>query len=223
MIGATMLLAGALACQPPETLPRPRIDGPTQAQPRRALPIGSYTLSLIWTPEQCRRGDGNAEDIDCRAARGFVLHGLWPDGEGRDWPQYCRPAAVLPERTLKAHWCATPSAQLLQHEWAKHGTCMPGYTPDRYFATAGRLLRGLRAPAMVRLARRDHLTVGQFSAAYIAANRLPAGSVRLNVNQRGWLREVWVCLDTRFRARRCPAHQGGAAPGRRLRIELPSA
>jgi ribonuclease T2 len=220
MIGTVFAMAATLACQAPSRLPQPHPEGPTADQARRVLPIGSYTLSLIWTPEQCRAGaDSNGEGIDCNAARGFVLHGLWPDGKGREWPQYCKPAAILPPATVKAHWCATPSAQLLQHEWAKHGTCMAGYTPDRYFGTAERLYRRLRAPAMTTLARLPNLTVAQFSAAYVSANRLPAGSVRLNVNKRGWLQEVWVCLDTKFQARRCPVHQGGAAPDRKLRIE----
>jgi ribonuclease T2 len=219
MISTALALAASLACQPPASLPRPHVEGPTSSQPRRVLPIGSYTLSLIWAPEQCQARNRNGEGIDCDASRGFVLHGLWPDGKGKDWPQYCRAAPVLPNATLKAHWCTTPSAQLLQHEWAKHGTCMAGYTPDRYFATGARLFRQLRQPAMATLARLPDLTVAQFSSAYTSANRLPAGSVRLNVNKRGWLQEVWVCLDTRFRPQRCPVHQGGAAPGSRLRIE----
>jgi ribonuclease T2 len=219
MIAPALLLAAALACQPPATLPSPNLEGPTAEQPRRVLPIGGYTLSLIWTPEQCRSGGANGEGIACQAARGFVLHGLWPDGRGKDWPQYCRPAPVLPQRTLTAHWCATPSAQLLQHEWAKHGTCMAGYSADRYFATAGRLFRRLTAPAMTTLAAQPDLTVSRFADAYETVNRLPAGSVRLNVNRKGWLQEVWVCLDTRFRPRACPAHQGGAARGQALRIE----
>jgi ribonuclease T2 len=218
MIAPALLLAAALACRPPATLPPPTIDGPTAEQPRRVLPIGGYTLSLIWTPEQCRPGGANGEGIACQTARGFVLHGLWPDGRGKDWPQYCRPASVLPQRTLAAHWCATPSAQLLQHEWAKHGTCMAGYSADRYFATSGRLFRRLTAPAMTTLAAQPDLTVGRFADAYEAANRLPAGSVRLNVNRKGWLQEVWVCLDTRFKPQNCPAHQGGAARAQALRI-----
>jgi ribonuclease T2 len=222
MIGSVLALASAAAaCQIPASLPRPRVDRPTLSQPRRVLPIGSYTLAMIWAPERCRFGSSDADRIDCRAVEGpqFVLHGLWPDGRGGDWPQYCRPAALLPEATLKAHWCATPSTQLLQHEWAKHGTCMQGYTPDRYFRTGEQLFRRLRTPAMSSLAQRRDLTVAQFSNAYIAANRLPAGSVRLNVNTRGWLQEVLVCYNTRFQPQRCPAQKDGPAPGRRLRIQ----
>ncbi|WP_294392166.1 ribonuclease T [uncultured Sphingomonas sp.] len=219
MMAPFLALAAALSCQPPAGLPTPRLEGPTADQPARKLPIGSYTLSLIWTPEQCRPEADNGEHVDCAIARGFVLHGLWPDGKGAQWPQYCRSAAILPQSTLRAHYCATPSAQLLQHEWAKHGTCMAGYTPDRYFGQAGRLYRRLRAPAMATLAGTPDLTVRQFSGAYERTNRLPTGSVRLNVNRRGWLQEVWLCLDRRFRPQRCPVHQGGAAPDMRLKIQ----
>jgi ribonuclease T2 len=217
MMILSMLALASAACQPPTTLPRPVPDGPSPSQPRRLLPVGGYTLALIWSPEQCRRGGG--DEIDCRTASGFVLHGLWVDGKGREWPQYCAPARLLPAATIRANYCLTPSVQLLQHEWAKHGTCMAGATPERYFATARRLYAPLRAPAMDALARRERLTVGQFASAFQRANRLPPGSVRLNLSRSGWLREVWLCLDRRMAAQRCPAHQGGAAPGRRLRIE----
>jgi ribonuclease T2 len=215
----TMMALAAFACRPPADLPTPKPDLPSASQPRRVLPIGSYTLSLIWSPEPCRSGGDNGDAIDCRIARGFVLHGLWPDGRGKDWPQYCQSTRLLPKATIRANYCLTPSVQLLQHEWAKHGTCMAGYTPARYFGRAEQLFARQRAPDMESLAQRRDLTVAQFSTAYERVNRLPAGSVRLNVSRNGWLREVWLCLDTRFRAHRCPAGQGGADRDSRLRIE----
>jgi ribonuclease T2 len=214
----SLLAAASLACQPPVDLPRPRPDLPSAEQPRRRLSIGSYTLALIWSPETCRGKAGNADAIDCRIARGFVLHGLWPDGRGRDWPQYCASATLLPQATIRANYCVTPSVQLLQHEWAKHGTCMAGYSPQRYFGQATRLFARLQPPAMDALAARRDLTVRSFSAMYERANRLPSGSVRLNLSRSGWLREVWLCLDRRFQAHRCPVTQGGADSKRRLRI-----
>jgi ribonuclease T2 len=50
------------------------------------------------------------------------------------------------------------------------------------------------------------------------ANHLPAGAVRLNVTPQGWLKELWLCLDTRFQPRVCPAAQGGAAADAHVRV-----
>ena len=47
---------------------------------------------------------------------------------------------------------------------------------------------------------------------------MTADMMRITANRRGWLDEVWICLDTAFRYRRCPAHQGGLSPNARVRI-----
>jgi ribonuclease T2 len=146
-----------------------------------------------------------------------VLHGLWPDGEGKSWPQWCAPAPVLPSRTIAAHYCATPSAQLLQHEWAKHGTCIAGATPESYFGQSNRLFHALRFPDMATLAR-PGLTEGAFAQAFAAGNPgLDAEDIRLNLDKEGWLQEVWLCLDTAFRPMRCAAP---SQPSRTVRIRL---
>ena len=63
---------------------------------------------------------------------------LWPDGKTKEWPQYCRPASLLSERVLAQHLCATPDLQLIQHEWAKHGTCTSD-SPAQFFDHSRRL------------------------------------------------------------------------------------
>jgi ribonuclease T2 len=211
----------ALSCRIPAQLPVPRPDGPSVREPRRVLPIGGYTLALTWGPQYCRENarDGGA-GFQCGSGNrfGFTLHGLWPDGVGKQWPQYCAPAAILPPATIARNLCATPSAQLLQHEYAKHGTCM-GVSADRYFDQATGLYDGIRTPDMNALSRRRGLTAGQFAAAFARVNRGVAPTMmRLTANRRGWLKEVWLCLDKRFQPAACPAHQGGLAPGAPLKI-----
>ncbi len=214
--------AQALQCALPGAVPRVRPDLPSPAQPRRVVPIGSYTLAISWSPQFCRSGAGERPNARFQCGEdnrfGFTLHGLWPDGLGKAWPQYCRTTALLPPRVIRANLCATPSAQLLQHEWAKHGTCMPGYTPARYFGRSTALYRRLRFPDMDRLSRRS-LTAGGLAGAIAAVNPgLGAQMMRITADRQGWLDEVWICLDTAFRYQRCPAHQGGLAPTARLRI-----
>lgn len=214
-------LAQSYACAVPSALPQLRPDLPSASQPRRVLPIGGYTLAISWSPEFCRShsGDGSAA-FQCagRNRFGFVLHGLWPDGLGKDWPQYCRAAGLLPETVVSRALCATPSAQLLQHEWAKHGTCIPGADPASYFERSTALYTRLRYPAMAALSHRP-LTAGALASAIARANPgLRATGMRITTRAGGWLDEVWICLDRRFRYRTCPAHQGGVATQARVRI-----
>lgn len=227
LLGAVAALPGtataqALSCAVPQNVAAPRPDLPDDRQPVRRLPIGSYTLALSWSPQYCRGAQGReASRFQCGGGNrfGFTLHGLWPDGRGKEWPQYCRTTTLLPRATIRRHLCATPSAQLMQHEWAKHGTCMAGYTPDRYFAQSTGMYRRLRFPDMDALSRRPALTVATLAEEIARANPgMRASMMRITTTRQGWLDEVWLCTDTRFRYRTCPAHQGGARPAERVRI-----
>ena len=201
---------------PPPNLPVPHAEYPGE-QPVRVVPVASYTLALIWTPQHCLRAVGGAESFQCNRDTGsrFVLHGLWPDGEGKSWPQWCAAAAILPKKVIAAHYWATPSPQLMQHEWAKHGTCIAGATPDTYFDQSNRLFYGLRLPDMRKLAEAP-TTESKFVQAFAAANPgMEPDSIRLNLDKQGWLQEVWLCLDTAFQSIHCATP---AQPGRVVHI-----
>ncbi|WP_176597590.1 MULTISPECIES: ribonuclease T2 family protein [Sphingobium] len=214
-------LAQAAQCSPPTQPPRPRPDLPNADQPRRLLPIGGYTLALTWSPQYCAdaRGRGDAFQCGGRSGRfGFTLHGLWPDGAGKDWPQYCRATDLLPRPVIRQNLCSTPSAQLLQHEWAKHGTCMTT-KPELYFNLSRALYQSIRYPDMTGLARRKTLSVGQFAQAFAAANKgMRADMMRVTTTRDNKLSEVWLCMDKTLEFARCPAHQGGVSNKARLRI-----
>lgn len=223
LLGVVLMLvpaaahAQAPACTVPTPIERPHPDRATLDQPQRLLPVGGYTLALTWSPQYCR---GHREEaFQCGAERfGFTLHGLWPDGMGAQWPQYCRPAALLPDQVIRAHLCATPSAQLMQHEWAKHGTCMSGYRPASYFARSIGLYGKLRFPDMDALSRQP-LRAGGLARTLAQLNPgLPADAIRVTTTRDGWLDELWLCLDRRFRYTRCRPGSGGATPGSDLHI-----
>lgn len=226
VVGAALMLPGAAhaqayQCSIPRTIPIPHPELPNASEPRRVLPIGGYTLAIRWAPQYChanaRRPDARFE---CGSGNrfGFTLHGLWPDGLGKDWPQYCRATSILPRQVLAAHLCATASVQLTQHEWAKHGTCTSD-DPATFLARSRRLYARLRYPDMDRLSRRPALTAGQVATAIAAANPgLRPDMMRLTANKQGWLEEVWLCLDKGYRYRRCPVFQGGLKPSARLKI-----
>src|SRR3546814_11752811 len=105
----------------------------------------------------------------------------------------------------------TPSAQLLQHEWAKHGTCMSPH-PAAYFRSAEILFRAVRFPDMQALAAKPQ-SAGSIRRAFAAANRaVPAPMIALSVDRKGWLAEVRLCLGPRTKPpRRTPFPAGGTA------------
>lgn len=212
--------AQAQMCRIPQRIERPRPELPSVDQPQRVLPIGSYTLALTWAPGYCRaHGREPDERFRCGSGNrfGFTLHGLWPDGIGKEWPQYCAATPIVSPAQIRKTLCSTPSAQLIQHEWAKHGTCT-AWDPAQYFGKATALYRGLRFPNMAALSRTP-LTVGRFKDALAAANPgLPASAIRVTATREGWLDELWLCLDTRLRYEPCRAGSGGGPDASALKI-----
>ncbi len=207
------LQAQVLRCSVPGEIPRPRPDLPSATDAQRVLPIGGYTLALTWAPEHCHAHARDADArVECASGNrfGFTLHGLWPDGVGKEWPQYCTTTQLLPEKLIRQHLCSTPSVQLIQHEWAKHGTCMQT-TPEAYFARATGIYGKLKFPDMDALSRAP-ATAGRLAEAIAVANPgVPANAIRVTRNAKGWLDELWFCLDKQFAYTRCKADSGGVS------------
>lgn len=221
LLAATPAQGQLTACQLPDRLPTLTGSARPNAA-RRIVPIDGYILALSWSPQHCARAR-NADRFQCKNNRfDFILHGLWPKGRNGTWPQYCRPAAPLPAAVLRSNLCATPSANLMQHEWAKHGTCM-ARTPEGYFDQARAVYGRVRFPDMQALARRDGLTVGSLTAAMVSANKraLSARSIKVRTTRDGWLEEIQICLDRRQRFAACGADDRPAlSPTRPIRIRL---
>ena len=217
--------AQAWQCRAPANLSRPKIVVAPLGQIRRT-PVDGYVLALSWSREFCKRGmgmqcDGSIGDF------GFILHGLWPEAKGPDYPQYCRKADVLSRAVVSQNICMTPDVQLMQHEWAKHGTCM-SRTPEAYFKAARLMFGAIDFPDMDRLSRQykksanregKPLTVRGLADAFAANNEgLRADAIRVQTNDRGWLKEVRICLGKNFRPRRCPAFVQGARDSAEVKI-----
>ncbi len=216
--GAAM--AQAYQCRLPQgTLAVPAVerDGPV-----RHTRVTGYTLALSWSPEYCRgrqRSASDARQCSGRGGRfGFVVHGLWPEGRGASWPQWCPAARPPTSAELARNLCMTPSAALLAHEWAKHGACMAS-RPDEYFRTARTLWEGLRWPDFDRLSRREGLTAGEVREAFSQANRLwEPEHIGLVLNERGWLQEMRLCYDTDFAPAACGTRRHGPGDAVPVRI-----
>ncbi|MDE2560767.1 MAG: ribonuclease T [Sphingomonadales bacterium] len=203
-------LAQAWQCRVPRSVEAPDLPGPDG--PRIVSPITGYTLALSWSPEFCH-GHRNDRDSQLQCSGqigrfGFVLHGLWPEGRGRD-PQWCSASEAPSATTLRENLCVTPSPRLMAHEWAKHGACMAS-SPEGYLKAGRALFRSLRFPDMARLSRVDGLNAGMVRAALVGETPfLKPDMIRLVVNSRGWLEEVQVCYARSFMPVRCP---GGTGP-----------
>ena len=209
------------ACAIPDRLPTPRVNAQQSTSQRRIVPVESYLLTMSWSPQHCVNArPRDAFQCDGKTNRfGFILHGLWPQGRGGAWPQYCRASQPLPSAILRGNLCATPSVDLLQHEWSKHGTCADR-SPQRYFEKAREAYGRVRFPDMARLVGQGDLTVQGFTAAFLAANRkLTPRHLHVRLTRDGWLDEVWLCLDRQLRFAACAKGQGSSAPPqRRMKI-----
>jgi ribonuclease T2 len=179
--------------------------------PARKMSVTGYTLALSWSPEFCRMA-GGTDTFQCSGRNGrfgIVLHGLWPEGGDGRWPQWCpTPRKPSPE-LVRQNLCMTPSAQLLAHEWAKHGACMVR-KPETYFKVSRILWNSLTLPDLDRLSRREGLNAGMIREAFAAAfPALKPEMVGLRLNERGWLSEIRLCYGKDFKPTRCTASQFG--------------
>jgi ribonuclease T2 len=108
-----------------------------------------------------------------------------------------------------------PVGTLLAHEWAKHGACM---APRRRATSAprGLLWSGLRWPDFDRWRGAAISPRAQVREAFAQANRLwEPEDVGLVLNERGWLQELRLCYDRRFRPAACDARRFGPPIRRR--------
>jgi len=222
LAGASAANAQAYQCNLPKAAPAVR--APVPDGPVRRMPVTHYTLSLSWSPEYCRGRERNTADaFQCgkRNGRfGLILHGLWPEGGNNRWPQWCPTARQASSTLVRQNMCMTPSAPLLAHEWAKHGSCMVR-TPEAYFEVS-RILweaNARRFPDLDVLSRRKGLNAGMIREAFVIAN--PAWKpemVGLKLNERGWLQEIRLCYGKDFLPTRCTRAQFGPSDSTSAKI-----
>jgi len=59
--------------------------------PKNKLPFSYYLLVLSYAPDFCAQPQGDKDARECGSGRhvGFIVHGLWPQGETTRGPEHC--------------------------------------------------------------------------------------------------------------------------------------
>jgi ribonuclease T2 len=149
-----------------------------------------YLMNLSWSPEFCSIQGTSPE---CAAHPGFILHGLWTQNNDGTYPVFCseQPAPA----DLAQNLDITPDLALLEHEWAKHGTCS-GVGSQRFFAMEHQAVRSLKIPPP--FAHLDHeisLTPAAILDLFAQANPdFPSGSILLSCG-RNHLTAIEACFS----------------------------
>src|SRR5450755_2068138 len=106
-----------------------------------------YLLTLSWAPEFCATNSAGRTSAECDPKKhmGLVVHGLWPQYNTGKWPESCSTTPPVASATVDHMMPIMPGQSLIQHEWAKHGTCS-GMTTQDYFAAIEKLYTGLNVP-----------------------------------------------------------------------------
>src|SRR6516162_6110276 len=94
-----------------------------------------YMLVLSYAPDFCDQPTGDKDPRECGTGRhvGFVVHGMWPQGETGRGPENCGPARPVSQDIVSMTLGYIPTPSLIQHEWSAHGTCS-GLDAAAYFA-----------------------------------------------------------------------------------------
>lgn len=196
---AALPAAAQQGCRLPaqiEVAPCPRSEAPRGA----AGDFDYYILAMSWSPAFCDGDPGGAgSPTQCRDnSFGWIVHGLWPQyhktrGIRPPWPQYCAAVQPVPAELLRRHLCTLPDPQLMQCQWAKHGSCGAFADSAGYFAAIEQIRRRFALPLP-----EPQMSSAALAAAVIAANPgLDRRHFRV-VRRQGRIAELRFCLDRRL-------------------------
>ena len=170
-----------------------------------------YLLSLSYAPDFCAQPAGNKDPRECGAGRhvGFVVHGLWPQGENGRGPERCGTASPVSGDLIRVMLNYIPSESLIQHEWQNHGTCS-GLSATDYFAAVRKARDSVTIPPDVKEpAAPLRKSPAEIEAAFGSVNpSFPKEAFRVSCYRDGELQEVRICFDKDLSPRACTASAG---------------
>jgi len=198
VIVAGVLFAGVGGAQPRGR----RTEGPSS--------FSYYLLTLSYAPSFCSQPMSRKDPRECGVGRnvGFVVHGLWPQGETTRGPENCGPASPVAQRIVQAMLPYFPSESLIQHEWRAHGTCS-GMSADDYFAALRKARDRVNVPSSLTPSTAARLSPADIESALAAANPgFPKEAFRTSCYRDGQLQEIRICFDRELSPRACGPSAG---------------
>lgn len=175
-----------------------------------------YLLALSYAPDFCAQPNVPKDPRECGTGRrvGFVVHGLWPQGETTRGPERCAPASPVPRAIVQSMLKYIPTESLIQHEWANHGTCS-GLSAAEYFAAVRKARESITIPSdLSQPTQQLHLSPQDIEAKLAAANpKFPREAFRVSCYPDGELQEVRICFNKDLSPRACGASAGHCSVG----------
>lgn len=178
---------------------------------RGAIPgaFDFYVLSLSWSPSFCedeRIALENRQQCGQGKSFAFVVHGLWPQYSGGDWPAFCRsnePKRV-PNDLARYMLDVMPSFGLIGHQWRKHGVCS-GLDQESYFNLARKARDKIVIPPVLRkLDRKVAVDPLALEAAFSKFNKgLDPEEMSVSCGDNR-IQEMRLCMTKDLEFRDCP-------------------
>jgi ribonuclease T2 len=183
----------------------------SKKKPHTAPTFSYYLLTLSYAPDFCAQKSGDKDPRECGAGRrvGFVVHGLWPQGEAGRGPENCGSASPVSKDIIAATLRYIPTESLIQHEWSTHGTCS-GLSQSEYFALVRKARDSVSLPdSLNQPSGQLQLTPEDIEGQLAKANpTFPKDSFRLSCYPTKELQEVRVCLNKDLSPGACTASAG---------------
>ena len=181
-----------------------------QSQKAKTPSFSYYMLVLSYGPDFCSEPGGDKDPAECGAGKkvGFVVHGMWPQGETSRGPENCGGSPVS-AAIIDATLAYIPTASLIQHEWKTHGTCS-GLSAADYFAAIRKARDSVKLPDdLNQPAQKLQSSRAEVESKVAAANpSFPATAFRTSCYKDAELQEVRVCLNKDLSPRACGQSAG---------------
>jgi len=181
-----------------------------------------YLLALSWAPEWCAEDASRANSPECTPGKhiGFIVHGFWPEVNQGQNPEFCGTASRVPNSSMKVALPLMLSANLVQHEWAAHGTCS-GLNVYDYFTGLAQARGEVQVPVQLNSAASDlRLSPLEIEAQFRAANSAFPKDAFRTACTRGALEEERICFNKSFKPQSCTAN---VAECQQAKVDIPPA
>ncbi|MCB1405591.1 MAG: ribonuclease T2 [Rhodobacteraceae bacterium] len=181
------------------------LSTPTAAQ-NHAGEFDHYLLALSWIPAYCADDGDERRDPRCEdgTAVGWAVHGLWPQHEGGDWPEYCTTVERSPSRRETAEQADLfGTSGSAWHQWNKHGRCT-GLSARNYYRLVQEAVSRVTLPEVFTgITREMRLDPDVVEAAFIESNPGLTHDMLVTSCPGGDLVELRLCLTRGLEPRVC--------------------